>query len=264
MSNISSHIALLKKTGILLAILAVGTQLWAQTPSNAGTGQDPFGQLDRALSRAADDLLTAVAQRPAAAPGIGAIAGQGPEAMVALNISRHAGSGERGLQRVAQLRPLIEPILREEGVPPELAAVVLIESGGQPTTLSPKGARGIWQFMPDTARRYGLTVRPGQDERLDVQKSTRAAARYLRDLHARFGDWPLALAAYNAGVEAVNTAVTKANHGDFARVSYSLPLETRNYVPAVLEAMGQLSNLRPRQLLARSTARVLYAAATSD
>ena len=71
-------------------------------------------------------------------------------------------------------------------------AVVLVESGGRPTALSAKGALGIWQLMPQTARRYGLTVTPEKDERLDVLKATRAAARYLHDLYGQFSDWKLA------------------------------------------------------------------------
>lgn len=263
MFNFSSHIALLKKTVMLLAILVVGSQLWAQTPADATADQDPFGQLHEALSSAADSLLAATAQRRAEPPAVDRAPGQSPEATGALNISV-GGGRQKALQRVEQLRPLIEPILREEGVPTELAAVVLIESGGQFAALSSKGARGIWQFMPDTARRYGLTVSTVNDERLDVQKSTRAAARYLRDLYRRFGDWPLALAAYNAGEEAVSTAVEKASRKDFRSVSDSLPLETRKYVPAVLGATGQMSNPRTAQLLARSAVHVLYAVTTLD
>jgi membrane-bound lytic murein transglycosylase D len=250
---------------VVLALLNASGQLWAQTVQGAFQNpsvSDPFSGLHDELNSAADSLLAATAQRPMETVLRGGSSNQRAETVDAQNGATRTGSQGRAWQRVEQLRPLIEPILREEGVPTELAAVVLIESGGQPTALSPKGARGIWQFMPDTARRYGLVVSLGTDERLDVQKSTRAAARYLRDLYQRFGSWPLALAAYNAGEDAVDAASGRAGSADFTRISSWLPLETRNYVPAVLGAMGQLSDLRPRQLFARSTAHVLYAAAT--
>jgi membrane-bound lytic murein transglycosylase D len=140
---------------------------------------------------------------------------------------------------VQALRPTIEPILREEGIPLQMAAVILVESGGRTTALSRKGARGLWQIMPETARRYGLLVSGRVDERLDPYKSTRAAARYLRDLHAQFDDWQLALAAYNAGEEAVERAIGRTSGRDFHSLARAgtLPLETQNYVPAVLSAM---------------------------
>lgn len=146
------------------------------------------------------------------------------------------------LDRVNRLRPILERILRNEGVPVELSAVVLVESGGLTAALSPKGARGVWQFMPDTARRYGLVVDALQDDRLNVVKSTHAAARYLRDLHLRFGDWGLALAAYNAGELAVLGAINRNGSSDFGSVREHghLPVETRNYVPAISAALRRL------------------------
>ena len=157
----------------------------------------------------------------------------GPDALVRLRAA---------VQRVRQIQPAIEPILRQEGVPTELSAIVLVESGGQLTALSPKGARGVWQFMPDTARRYGLAVTAGHDERLEIVKSTRAAARYLRDLYQQFGDWQLAFAAYNAGEQAVERAVAHTRRRDFPGIQHALPRETRSYVPAIFNTMSALGS----------------------
>jgi soluble lytic murein transglycosylase-like protein len=150
------------------------------------------------------------------------------------------------LRRMQSLRPLVEPILREAGVPPELSAVMLIESAGQRSAISRRDARGLWQFTPATARRYGLEVNESVDERLSVEKSTRAAARYLRDLHLRFGDWALALAAYNAGENAVEKAIARSGSGDFGELSRRklLPAETRTYVPAILAVLNLLRGER--------------------
>lgn len=145
--------------------------------------------------------------------------------------------------RLEQYRQSFAQILEEEQVPVGLLAVALVESGFNPLALSPKGARGIWQFMPATAVRYGLTVQPGNDHRTHPEHSTRAAARYLRFLFNQFGDWKLALAAYNAGEQRVQRIIDRTGIRDFDEMSRRglLPLETRNYVPAVLAASSRIA-----------------------
>jgi hypothetical protein len=142
--------------------------------------------------------------------------------------------------------PRVAAVLRQHGLPTELVGAAAIESGLDPWALSPKGARGLWQLMPATARRYGLLVDSQRDERLDPVKSTHAAAQYLSDLHAQFQDWPLALAAYNAGEDRVERALERLNARDFWTLSRhaALPDETRRYVPAVLARVAASTGLR--------------------
>lgn len=153
------------------------------------------------------------------------------------------------LARYSAYRDTLGRILVEERVPPELLAVALVESGFNPQALSPKGARGIWQFMPATAARYGLTVQPANDHRTHPEHSTRAAARYLRDLYRQFGDWKLALAAYNAGETRVQQIINRTGIRDFDEMARRglLPLETRNYVPAVMALWSQLAGAQAAQ-----------------
>lgn len=131
-------------------------------------------------------------------------------------------------------------ILHEQGLPASLVSVAAVESGFNPQALSPKGARGLWQLMPATARRFGLVVSATRDERTDPVKSTVAAAQYLKSLHSQFGSWPLALAAYNAGEERVQRSLELSGARDFWTLSRAsaLPAETLHYVPAVLERLG--------------------------
>ena len=151
-----------------------------------------------------------------------------------------AGARQRfdaGLRRLSPFRASFEKIFSDEGVPPALIWLGLVESGYNPVARSPKNAVGIWQFIPETAMRFGLAVGPS-DERIDPLKSARAAARYLKFLHGQFGDWNLALAAYNAGEQRVADAIKQSGSRDFWRLSVLklLPEETREYVPAVLAA----------------------------
>jgi soluble lytic murein transglycosylase-like protein/Kef-type K+ transport system membrane component KefB len=145
------------------------------------------------------------------------------------------------LARLGQYRESLVRILEEEEVPVELLGVALVESGFNPLSLSPKGARGIWQFMPATALRYGLAVQPGNDQRTHPELSTRAAARYLRDLYRQFGDWKLALAAYNWGENNVQAVIDRTGIRSFEELAHRglLPRETRNYVPAALAAWSR-------------------------
>ncbi|MFY9225320.1 MAG: lytic transglycosylase domain-containing protein [Blastocatellia bacterium] len=127
-------------------------------------------------------------------------------------------------------------VLQQEGMPSGLLSVALVESGFHPFATSPKGAKGIWQFMPATARRYGLRVESDVDYRTNPEISTKAAAQYLKDLYRQFGDWKLALAAYNAGENRIQRIISKTKLYSFDELAAGgyLPKETANYVPAVM------------------------------
>lgn len=125
---------------------------------------------------------------------------------------------------------LIDQIFLEEGIPSELKYLSVIESNLTLNAVSRRGATGPWQFMPITARSMGLVVGKGRDERTDLTKSTRAAAKLLNRMYAEFGDWLLVVAAYNGGEGRIRAAVKKANTHDFWSIQYLLPVETRNHV----------------------------------
>jgi membrane-bound lytic murein transglycosylase D len=123
--------------------------------------------------------------------------------------------------------PILEPILKAYGIPDDFKYIALVESGfGEGT--SSRGAKGLWQFMPGTARTYGLKVGHGVDERLNIQKSTRAACRYIKELYVEFNSWTLAAAAYNNGEIKLQRAINQQNEDNYFRMH--LNRETGAYV----------------------------------
>jgi len=151
-----------------------------------------------------------------------------------------------GLRRAGRYKPLIQRILDEEGVPQELIYLAQAESGFLPRAVSYKQAEGMWQFVQFRGREYGLMQTTQSDDRLDPEKATRAAARHLRDLYTHFGDWYLAMAAYNCGPGCVDKAVMRTGFADFweLRSRAALPKQTENYVPAILAITIMAKNPR--------------------
>lgn len=141
-----------------------------------------------------------------------------------------------GLRRSGRYKPMIESILHEEGIPEELIFLAQAESGFTPRAMSRARCVGVWQFAAFRGKEYGLNQTPATDDRMDPELATRAAARHLHDLYNHFGDWNLAMAAYNCGPGCVDQAIQRTGYADFwqLRRMNVLPRETANYVPAIL------------------------------
>ncbi|MFN2350671.1 MAG: lytic transglycosylase domain-containing protein [Kiritimatiellia bacterium] len=148
------------------------------------------------------------------------------------NVWRSRIAGRRPPSNAERYVPLLKPLFQAEGVPDALVWLAEVESSFRPEARSPVGALGLYQFMPATAERFGLALKP-RDERLQPEASARAAAQYLRLLHRRFQSWPLALAAYNAGEGRVGRLLKRHNADSFEGIVQHLPAETRMYVPKV-------------------------------
>ena len=156
------------------------------------------------------------------------------------------------LGRTEMYFPIIEQYLASYGLPDDLKYLVIVESQANPHATSSVGAVGLWQLMPETARRYGLTVNDIQDDRKDPRKATEAALRYLSYLHSFLGDWALAIAAYNCGEGRVKKAVNELNSSDYATLKHLLPKQTQKYIPAIIAANYSVNHYHLHKVTAKS------------
>ncbi|GAB4334773.1 MAG: lytic transglycosylase domain-containing protein [Flammeovirgaceae bacterium] len=147
----------------------------------------------------------------------------------------------RILQKKNIYFPIFERILAEEGMPDELKYLSIVESALVPHALSRAGAKGLWQFMPYTGRQFGLKQDYYIDERMNPEKSTRAACKYLKSLYEQFGDWELAIAAYNCGPGNIRKAIRRSGKFHFWDIYHNLPKETRSYLPQFVAVMYTLN-----------------------
>lgn len=197
----------------------------------------------RARSRAGFALVAAADASPAVTWDIPMVRNDAVDQFVTLFTGRQSKLMAKYLKQSGRYEGMVRAKLRERGMPEDLAYLSMIESGFDPNALSSARAVGIWQFMAETGRGYGLRVDSYVDERRDPEKSTDAALRYLSDLHETFGSWYLAAAAYNAGAGRVGRDLKAAtgrsrarSEADFWKVRPRLPKETREYVPLMLAA----------------------------
>jgi len=169
-------------------------------------------------------------------------------------INGYVKRGRKGTEKIignsSIYFPIFEYYLDLYNLPDDLKYLTVIESALQPKAVSPKGAGGLWQFIRSTGRKYGLKINNYVDERYDIHKSTEAAVQLLSDLHNRYGDWSLALAAYNSGTVNVNRAIKKAGSKNFWKIKRYLPKETQDYVPKFIAASYVMNyyhfyNIRP-------------------
>lgn len=149
---------------------------------------------------------------------------------------KHRKGLKEDIQRCVAQRATVESVLKKHGLPRDLINVALIESGFKPHVSSSMGPAGIWQLMKETATKYGLQIGAKADERKDLGKSTEAVAQYFMDLYEEYGDWYLALGAYNAGTGKMNRAIAAAGSRDYFEICRRgfLKQETADFVPKVL------------------------------
>jgi hypothetical protein len=172
--------------------------------------------------------------------------------------SRVGDSMRADLGRGAPYLPRLRPLVSEAGLPPGLALLPAVESGFQPNARGRAGELGLWQLKPASARRFGLVVTRQRDDRLHPDRATLAAARYLRLLHERYRDWPLALAAYNAGEGRIDRALARRPRATFWELAGAglVPRRNQDYVPRFLALVrineGPVSCDHPIARLSRS------------
>ncbi len=210
--------------------------------SNLGVGDLGLATEDELSSGRSPQQLSVQVARVLPKPEFGVT----PEVQVELDrfMKQDRGTVERVLQERAAELEKMEEVFAGQGVPRELLTVAAVESGLNPKAASPAGAKGMWQFMRATAQSYGLKVNSKQDDRLDPERSTVAAAKHLRDLFTKFNDWHLVLAAYNAGSGAVGKVLARNSEADFWNLARGgeFPGETRRFVPRVIALSLIVSN----------------------
>jgi len=149
----------------------------------------------------------------------------------------YRAAGERILGKINLYFPLFEAELAKRNLPQALKYVAVVESHLDPHAKSKSGAAGLWQFMPPTAKRQGLDITKYIDERQNPQKSTEAALDYLSEMYDKFGDWTLAVAAYNCGPGGVRKAIRRSGKSDYWSIRNYLPKETQKYIPRIVAAI---------------------------
>jgi membrane-bound lytic murein transglycosylase D len=157
-------------------------------------------------------------------------------------------AGEDWPPRAKEYLPELKPVFTAQKIPPELVWLAEVESSFDRRALSPAGAAGLFQLMPDTARRFGLSLWP-RDQRYQPEPSAAAAAQYLKYLHDRFKDWRLALAAYNAGEGTVQKLLDRYHTDNYDVIARHLPAETQMYVPRVEATLLRREGATLEQLL---------------
>ena len=166
-----------------------------------------------------------------------------------LYVNRRSNLMSLMLSRATYYFPIIEEELDRQGLPLELKYLAIVESALNPTAVSRMGATGFWQFMLRTGKIYGLTINSVVDERMDPRKSTRAMCEYFKDMYALYGDWMLAIAAYNCGPGNINKAIRRSGgKRDFWEIFPYLPRETRSYVPFFIAAFYSMEYYREHDI----------------
>lgn len=166
-----------------------------------------------------------------------------------LYVNRRSNLMSLMLSRATYYFPIIEEELDRQGLPLELKYLAIVESALNPTAVSRMGATGFWQFMLRTGKIYGLTINSVIDERMDPRKSTRAMCEYFKDMYALYGDWMLAIAAYNCGPGNINKAIRRSGgKRDFWEIFPYLPRETRSYVPFFIAAFYSMEYYREHDI----------------
>jgi membrane-bound lytic murein transglycosylase D len=232
-------------TGALLLGLGLPSPAVVQRRDGLPEGRRPAGPLlavDRPVAPLSAELVATAALAAGVLWDLPVTRNAQVETWIAFLQGRNREKTELWLQRSGRYAPMIRQELRQRGMPEDLVYLAFIESGFSPSAYSRAKAAGIWQFIAETGRRYGLEVSSYVDERRDPLKATVAALEYLKRLHDQFGNWYLAAAAYNSGENRIARILrerredARGNEELFWRIAPHLPQETRDYVPLMLAA----------------------------